>query len=261
MPGTAGPPRPAPATLAFRLSVPDGTLADTVTVTGQGNRAPTAGSDQAGRTVTLDGTGSGDQDGNPPAYLWSQISGTSMLLSDRTAASPSFAAETPPGILVFRLGVSDGLAADTDTVTITVQPSVVNATIRLHGSPSLSLAQGLHPDSGATCAAGGSAWRAYAAFTGPLSPAGSGHPDGRPHYNYKAVGQYTITCTCGSAYDLSAARTVTIRDAPPSFDWSLYPESVFCRDVTDGIWTAILSGGTYTCADSNGHTVSATGPP
>lgn len=75
--------------------------------------------------VTLDGTASSDPDGENITYLWTQISGTSVTLSDTTAAQPTF---TAPGVtpgstdtLVFSLVVNDGTDdSNADTVTVTV---------------------------------------------------------------------------------------------------------------------------------------------
>jgi len=86
-----------------------------------------AGSDQTpteGATVTLDASGSSDEDGNSMTYAWTQDSGTTMSLSDTTSATPSFSAPeaTANYALVFIVTVSDGVGgSDTDSVTITVQ--------------------------------------------------------------------------------------------------------------------------------------------
>ena len=86
-----------------------------------------AGSDQTpteGATVTLDASGSSDEDGKSMTYAWTQDSGTTMSLSDTTSATPSFSAPeaTANYALVFIVTVSDGVGgSDTDSVTITVQ--------------------------------------------------------------------------------------------------------------------------------------------
>jgi hypothetical protein len=96
-----------------------------------------AGPDQTvpeGTVVTLDGSGSSDPNGDPLTYLWEQIGGPTVNLSDPTAAVTGF---TAPDVaaggatLSFRLTVSDGAQTSADTVDITVtnvnQPPVAHA--------------------------------------------------------------------------------------------------------------------------------------
>jgi hypothetical protein len=125
----------AETTLTFEVEVSDGTDAtsDTVDVVVSpdtqppANTPPTAdaGADQTvdeETTVTLDGTGSGDADGDTLSYAWTQTAGPDVALSDVSAAQPTF---TAPEVddettLTFELEVSDGTANDTDTVSVTV---------------------------------------------------------------------------------------------------------------------------------------------
>jgi hypothetical protein len=86
------------------------------------NRQVTAGS-----TVTLDGSGSADADGDPLTYLWtleSRPADSQAILSSMTAATPTFTADVA-GTYVFSLVVNDGqensLAA---TVTITAAAGI-----------------------------------------------------------------------------------------------------------------------------------------
>ena len=95
------------------------------------NRLPIAdaGSVQSvssGSTVTLDGSGSSDADGQNLSYTWSQTGGTSVMLSDATAAMPTFTAPAVSGgasteVLTFRLVVNDTIEdSPEDTVVITI---------------------------------------------------------------------------------------------------------------------------------------------
>lgn len=102
---------------------------------GAGNDPPTAnaGSDQLnvspGTTVTLNGTGSSDPDGDSLTYSWTQTSGPTATLSSTTAAQPTFTARRA-GTLVFSLIVNDGTIGsnpDSITVTVTNVAPVVNA--------------------------------------------------------------------------------------------------------------------------------------
>jgi len=118
-----------PGDYIVRLVVNDGTVNSapaTVTVT-TANTAPVAnaGPDQsvtAGSTVTLDGSGSTDVDGNPLTYDWSFLSvptGSAVTFSNPTAAKPTFVADKV-GQYVAQLVVNDGTVNSMpDTVTIT----------------------------------------------------------------------------------------------------------------------------------------------
>jgi hypothetical protein len=102
----------------------------TLIVTEPPNQEPTAdaGADQTvneGDSVSLDGSGSTDQDGTIESYSWTQTAGTAATLSGADSATPSF---TAPDVgadgdtLTFELTVDDGNGhTATDTVNIGVQ--------------------------------------------------------------------------------------------------------------------------------------------
>jgi LmbE family N-acetylglucosaminyl deacetylase len=130
---------PASATsLTFSLVVTDGTVSSspaTVVITVQAlNPNPVANAGPAqtvntGSTVTLDGSGSSDADGNPLTYAWTQTAGPTVSLSGSTAAKPTFTAPASATSLTFSLVVTDGTVSSSPaTVTITVQApsSLVN---------------------------------------------------------------------------------------------------------------------------------------
>jgi PKD domain len=94
-----------------------------------GNRPPivNAGTDQdvaAGSDVTLDGSGSGDPDGDALTYAWVQLSGPAVSLDSASTSvtgfvAPNVAAGTTE-TLVFQLTASDGELNQADTVTVIV---------------------------------------------------------------------------------------------------------------------------------------------
>jgi MYXO-CTERM domain-containing protein len=119
--------------LAFQLVVSDGTDSSapavaTVNVLNV-NRAPVAVVAPVGAvaersmpTITLNGSGSTDGDGDTLTYAWSQTSGPSVTLSGANSAQASFAMPevTADTTYAFKLTVSDGKASSTATVSVTI---------------------------------------------------------------------------------------------------------------------------------------------
>lgn len=128
--------------IVLQLIVNDGTedsLPDTIIVSINNGPVADAGADQVdlapSSNVTLDGTNSSDPDGDDITYMWTQVSGPSVTLSDATTATPSFTAPGESGgvPIVFQLVVSDGtLSSAPDTVNISVidNVAVTSAAIR-----------------------------------------------------------------------------------------------------------------------------------
>ena len=112
-------------TLTFTLTVSDGGLTTTDTVTITVSQPPTAeaGDDQRvapSSTVSLDGSGSSDPDGDNLSYSWEKPSGSSVILSDSSVESPTFTAPATAGSLTFTLTVTAGGLSSTDDVIVTV---------------------------------------------------------------------------------------------------------------------------------------------
>ena len=115
--------------LKFRLTVNDG-LAESapafVIITVQ-NNAPVAdgGQDQSvpGESfVTLSGAGSDDVDNDVLTYQWTQTAGENVVLTDASAAKPTFQAPLKKQELTFELVVNDGgLDSAPDSVAIAIQ--------------------------------------------------------------------------------------------------------------------------------------------
>jgi RHS repeat-associated protein len=147
-----------PGSYVAQLVVNDGTVNSgpgTVIITTLNSKpVAEAGPDQSalvGDTVTLDGSGSKDADGDPLTYRWSittRPSDSSATLSDPTAVNPDFTIDRS-GTYVVQLIVNDGTVdSSPDTVTISTknskpfanagpdQPIYVGDTVTLNGSHS-----------------------------------------------------------------------------------------------------------------------------
>lgn len=130
---TAPPVLAGSQTLTFQLVVSDGVFdsaVDTVNVTVKHvNHAPivVAGTNQTvgeGSTVTLDGAGSYDPDGDAITYRWTQTMGPVVTLSNGSAAQPTFMAPAVSSGSVtigFALTVDDGSLTSTGSVAVTVE--------------------------------------------------------------------------------------------------------------------------------------------
>jgi putative component of membrane protein insertase Oxa1/YidC/SpoIIIJ protein YidD/sugar lactone lactonase YvrE len=135
---TASQPTFTPATCGaytFQLVVNDShinSLPDFVTITVNCVPVADAGPDQnlpeEGMLVTLNGSGSYDDNGHPLTYAWSQISGPAVTLSSLTDVNPTFTPLTGDEY-VFQLIVNDGYvnsAPDSVIISVNTMP-VANA--------------------------------------------------------------------------------------------------------------------------------------
>jgi len=120
--------------LVFRLTVGDGSLSatDEVTISVE-NEAPVsdAGADQqvvASSTVSLDGSGSYDVNGETLTYFWSQLDGATVSFLSSNSLT-SFTAPGQRGQLIFQLTVSDGELSSSSNVTVDIlnQGPVISA--------------------------------------------------------------------------------------------------------------------------------------
>ena len=85
---------------------------------------------ETGTLITLDGSGSSDIDGDPLTYIWRQIGGTSITISNPASMQPTFN-PTIPGTYVFRLIVNDGTINSTpDNLTDPALPYIVSVTVQ-----------------------------------------------------------------------------------------------------------------------------------
>ena len=81
--------------------------------------------------VFLDGIGSYDPNGATLSYLWTQLSGLTVPLSNPFSPTPDFFAPYKPATLVFDLSVSNGTGLSSkDSITVfvandTILPSLL----------------------------------------------------------------------------------------------------------------------------------------
>lgn len=123
-----------PIELSFTLTLTDNdgeTAVSTITVTINPNIPPVAnaGSDQiviGNQSIALSASGSSDSDGVISTYLWIQLTGPTVTITNPNSVSPSF---TAPAIdtqesLSFEVTVTDtALATATDSIEIIVVPN------------------------------------------------------------------------------------------------------------------------------------------
>lgn len=146
-------------TLTFELIVDDGTTfsdpdtVDIVLVSVNNPPVADAGDDSSvkpGATASLSGSNSFDPESDPITYMWTQVAGTPVTLSDPTAASPNFTGPNVVGdVLAFKLQVSDGKESSTpstgtdsffaDTVAIAI---VANSTPIADAGPDQTVDEG-----------------------------------------------------------------------------------------------------------------------
>lgn len=119
------------ASFTFELEVDDrkanGTDTATVVISVSNvNKPPVAraGADipeaVAGTLVGLDASTSSDPDGQEITYLWEQVSGVIVQLTDHITATPTFTAPSASATLEFKVTVSDGALTHSDNVLVNV---------------------------------------------------------------------------------------------------------------------------------------------
>ncbi len=218
-----------PGTYVVQLIVNDGVVSsapDTVLISTD-NSAPVAnaGPDQSAfvtDTVTLDGSGSSDADGDPLTYAWSFTSrppGSAAALNDPTAEMPTFVVDLP-GDYVVQLIVWDGTVFSTpDTVRISTTNSAPTA-----DPQSVSTAE----DTGLGIVLTGSDPdgdpMSFAIATGPSHGVLTGTPPSvtyTPGPNYFGPDSFTFTATDGVLTSAPATVSITVtavNDVPLAVD-------------------------------------------
>ena len=171
-----------------------------------GNSAPVAdaGPDQIGvgaGTVTLNGSGSYDPEGDPLTYQWTQIAGPSVSITGANTATATFPAAAGQSYS-FRLTVKDpgGLQSTArTTVTTTAAPNIIVA--RFTATPS-------------TIARGSSTlleWNVQGASSVTISPdIGTVQPIGSRTVTPNDTTTYTLTASANGVPNQTATVTVTV---------------------------------------------------
>ncbi|EAT16594.1 PKD domain-containing protein [Desulfuromonas acetoxidans] len=186
-------------------------LDETVLITASAaNSAPVAdaGTDQnvlVDDTVNLDGSGSSDTDGDPLTYTWRFISvpgGSTATLSDTSAQSPSFTADTE-GSYQVGLVVNDG-SVDSAESSTTITATLGNATPVADAGEDQNVSVG---------------------DTVNLDGSSSSDADGDP---------LTYSWSITSAPATSTATLSDVTSATPTFTVDVYGDYVFSLTVNDG---------------------------
>ncbi len=204
------------------LTVSDGvnSASDTVTITVP-NTAPTAeaGADQSiffglGASVTLNGSGSSDPEGDPLTYSWTITSapvGSSAALSDPAAIAPSFTPDKK-GAYVLSLTVSDGVnvsAADTVTITAYNLAPTANAGADINplnvGTMATLNGSGTDPESQPLTYA----WTITSAPAGSVAVL-SNAAIANPSFTPDKPGAYVMSLIVSDGVNFSSADTMTI---------------------------------------------------
>ncbi|MEP6538235.1 MAG: OmpA family protein [Bryobacteraceae bacterium] len=179
-----------------------------------GNQAPVAdaGADQLGiaaGTVTLNGSGSFDPDGDPITYQWSQIAGPAVSISGMSSATATFPAAAGQSY-AFRLTVKDDKGAQgiARTSVTTQQPVTQQQVqiIRFQASPTnIRSGQSSTID-----------WQVLNADSVIISSLGTvDAKNGTRAVSPTATTQYTLTAR-NSVSQATATTTITVEELPPA---------------------------------------------
>ncbi|MEO8594966.1 MAG: OmpA family protein [Candidatus Solibacter sp.] len=174
-----------------------------------GNSAPiaNAGPDQTGTsagTITLDGSGSYDPDGDAITYQWTQISGAGVTLSAPTAAKTTFTAAVGQ-TYAFRLTVTDvgGLSNSATTRVAIGSPSTAQI-VRFDATPSQ-----IQPGQQSTLT-----WIVQGATSVSINNGvGNVAATGSTGVSPTQTTTYTLTAV-GPAGNITATTTVTVSSGP-----------------------------------------------
>jgi len=206
-----------------------------------GNSPPVAdaGPNQIGvpaGTITLDGSGSYDPDGDALTYSWQQTSGPTVSLSGATAVKPTFTA-TAGQRYTFRLTVTDtgGLQSSANTVVTTATPTTTGTTpptvaqiVRFEANPTA-----IQPGGQSTLS-----WSTTGATTVSISGIGSVTPNGSTTVSPQTTTTYTLTATAADGTSVTAPVTVTVSTGtiPQVVTFVATPQNIDAGQSTKLCW-------------------------
>ncbi len=217
-----------------------------------GNSPPVAdaGPNQIGvaaGTITLDGSGSYDPDGDALTYSWQQISGPAVSLTGANTVKATFTAAAGT-TYAFRLTVKDtgGLQSTASTTVTTSSPTTVGTSgpaqiIRFEASP-----QNIQPGGQSTLS-----WATTGTSKVSISGIGAVTPNGSTTVSPQTTTVYTLTATAADGTSVTAPVTVTVTTGaiPQVVTFVASPQNIdagqttkLCWQVTNATSIAITPG-------------------
>lgn len=247
------------------LIVNDGRVSSTpstVTVTATvANAAPVANAGTAqnvttGTTVTLNGGGSSDANGDPLSYTWTltaRPAGSSAVLNGASTATPSFLADVQ-GVYVASLVVSDGRLSSTAS-NVTVTATVANAAPVAQAGPAQTVVVGASvrlDGTGSSDANGDPLTYAWTLTSRPDGSAATltGATSATPSFTADVAGVYVATLVVSDGRVSSTASNVTVTASAPSLALIQLPgDSCFfsCTETPSSLPYSASGSATLSC--------------
>jgi PKD repeat protein len=168
-----------------------------------------------GTLVSLDGSASTDPDDGIASYIWTQVNGDPVSLSDPTSAITTFVAPKTDSLsknLNFRLTVKDrgGLQSTADS-TVYVNPNTTSQNIPSNNSPVADFSYNVNSQTAAFTDLSGDTDGTIASWSWNFGD-GSTSTNKNPSHRYRRDGTYTVTLAVidnGGASN-THSKTVTI---------------------------------------------------
>jgi hypothetical protein len=237
------------------------TREQTITYRIAGNTAPVvdAGADRtvnSNTTVTLTGSATDADAGQIVSYLWEQLSGPPVTLTDSDdpfATTNTFTAPPGPATLEFRLRADDGFATGEDRVTLTVAANSKPVITSLVSEVNLKTRGSTTLNATATDAEGYPLTYLWTQVDADGDELASDDPD------RVIVGQPTTASIVVNAPDTNAARTLYFEVRVSDGDVRADTVQTVTVNVAANNKPSITAGATQTLSAKNGNTVTLPG--